>query len=183
MTDTQWPRFEVFKQDSPKKRHEAVGSVHAPDAELAMLSARNVFVRRPSAVSLWLAPAEAIFSITQEEIEAQPDWWLEDESGGEERPYHIFTKTNQRRSMTFVQHLGVVEATSPKQALHKAMQDEVFGSDEAWVWWAVADDQLIRSEDEDIEPMFAPAADKTYRQQSHYGFVSPLRQKHGRQTK
>lgn len=27
--DTQWPRWEVFKQDTPHKPHQAVGSVHA----------------------------------------------------------------------------------------------------------------------------------------------------------
>ena len=66
MTDTQWPRYEVFKQDKPGKPHEAVGSVHAPDAEMAMLNARNVFVRRPSAVSLWVVAADVIRTVALE---------------------------------------------------------------------------------------------------------------------
>jgi len=194
MNDTQWPRFEVFKQDSPKKRHEAVGSVHAADAELALQNARDVFVRRPSAVSLWVAPADAIFALTREEIEAKSDWWLEDEGEMDEerlpRPtpsrgqalrggklFHIFTKTNQRRSMIFVQHVGQVNGRSPKHALHKAIESGQFDSDKVWVWWVVADETIIRSEDEDIDSLFAPAKDKTYRQQSHYGFISPRRQK------
>jgi ring-1,2-phenylacetyl-CoA epoxidase subunit PaaB len=181
MNDTQWPRFEVFKQNSPKKRHEAVGSVHAADAELALLSARNVFVRRPSAVSLWVAPASAIFTLTREEIEAKPDWWLENEEMvGVERPFHIFTKTNQRRSMTFVQRVGQVNGRSNKQALHQAITSKQFDNDKVWVWWVLADEAIIRSKDDDIDSLFAPAKDKTYRQQSHYGFVSPRRQKRGR---
>ncbi len=39
MTD-QWPRFEVFKQDKVDGPIRNVGSVHAPDAELALLNAR-----------------------------------------------------------------------------------------------------------------------------------------------
>ena len=45
MNDTQWPRWEVFKQDTPKKPHQAVGTVHATDPEHALLTARNVFAR------------------------------------------------------------------------------------------------------------------------------------------
>jgi ring-1,2-phenylacetyl-CoA epoxidase subunit PaaB len=183
MSDTQWPRYEVFKQDNPKKRHEAVGSVHAPDAELALQNARDVFVRRPSAVSLWVVPANAILMVTREELESNPGLLQDDgESGGGERPYHIFSKTNQRRSMTFVQHAGQIEAASSKAALQKATECEQFDANNVWVWWVVPDEQIIRSEDDDIDSLFAPALDKTYRQQSHYGFVSPRRQKRGRQT-
>ena len=183
MNDTQWPRYEVFKQDNPKKPHEAVGSVHAPDDELALQNGRDVFVRRPSAVSLWVVPANAILMLTREELAANPEWWLDDvEVAGEKRPFQIFTKTSQRRSMTFVQHVGQVEATSAKAALRQAIVSGQFGSSAVWVWWVVADDQLIRSGEDDIDTLFAPALDKTYRQQSHYGFVSPRRQKHGRQS-
>ena len=82
MKDTQWPRYEVFKQDNPKKQHEAVGSVHAPDAELALQNARDVFVRRPSAVSLWVVPANSILMVTREEMEANPGL-LRDNGEGE----------------------------------------------------------------------------------------------------
>ena len=183
MSDTQWPRYEVFKQDNPKKRHEAVGSVHAPDDELALQNARDVFVRRPSAVSLWVVPADAILMVTREALEANPGYLPNDESEDAVRPYHIFTKTSQRRSMTYVRHAGQIEATTPEQALHNAIESGEFDADDVWVWWVVADEQIIRSEADDIDSLFAPAADKTYRQQTHYGFVSPRRQKYGRQEK
>ena len=184
MTDTQWPRYEVFKQDNPKKRHEAVGSVHAPDAELALQNARDVFVRRPSAVSLWVVPAESIFMMTRDELAANPDFWVQLwKVDGVKRPFHIFTKTNQRRSMTYVQHVGQVEAVTPELALRDAIESGQFDQDNVWVWWVVADEFVHRSEDDDIDSLFAPAKDKTYRQQSHYGFVSPRRQKRGRQEK
>lgn len=191
MTDTQWPRYEVFKQDNPKKQHEAVGSVHAPDAELALQNARDVFVRRPSAVSLWVVPANAILMVSRQELEGNPDLLREgEESDGAVRPlrprsvqaYHIFSKTNQRRSMTYVQHAGQIEAQSAKAALRLAIESNQFDNDSVWVWWVVPEDQISRSGDDDIDSLFAPAQDKTYRQQSHYGFVSPRRQKRGRQS-
>jgi ring-1,2-phenylacetyl-CoA epoxidase subunit PaaB len=176
MPDTQWPRYEVFKQDNPKKRHESVGTVHAPDAELALLNARDVFVRRPSAISVWVVPAAAIFAITAEEMELNPDW--HDEPVAADAPqqtYHIFTKQSQRRSMTYVEHVGEVVAATAVQAIQQAMSNSNFTPGDVFVWWAVPETAVTRSEDNDIASMFAPAQDKTYRQQSYYGFVDPLR--------
>jgi ring-1,2-phenylacetyl-CoA epoxidase subunit PaaB len=176
MPDTQWPRYEVFKQDNPKKRHESVGTVHAPDAELALLNARDVFVRRPSAISVWVVPAAAIFAITAEEMEASPGW--HDEPVAADAPqqtYHIFTKQSQRRSMTYVEHVGEVVAATAVQAIQQAMSNSNFTPGDVFVWWAVPETAVTRSEDNDIASMFAPAQDKTYRQQSYYGFVDPLR--------
>ena len=183
MTDTQWPRYEVFKQDNPKKPHEAVGSVHAADPEMALQNARDVFVRRPSAVSLWVVPANAILMVTREELEENPGWLIKTDEKGVVRPFHIFTKTSQRRSMTFVRHAGQIEATSPERALQDATESGAFEAANVWVWWVVPEDEIIRSEKADIDSLFAPAVDKTYRQQTHYGFVSPRRQQRGRQEK
>ncbi len=177
MSDTQWPRYEVFKQDNPKKPHEGVGSVHAPDAELALQNARDVFVRRPSAVSLWVVPASAILMVTREELAENPGWLMQTGSEGMGQTFHIFTKASQRRSMAFVRHVGQIEATSPERALHQAIESGEFEAAKVWVWWVVPDNQIIRSHDDDIDTLFAPALNKTYRQQTHYGFVSPRRQK------
>ncbi len=178
MTDTQWPRYEVFKQDAPGKPHQAVGSVHAPDAEMALLNARDVFARRPQAVSMWVVPASAILSMTAEEIAANPKQMANFEHGeSEERPFLIFTKTSQRRSMTFVTHVGKVTASSAEEALATAVNSGQFDAEHVWVWWVVPESAITRSNPEDVTSHFAPAAEKTYRQQSHYGFVSPARKK------
>ena len=58
--DSQWPLWEVFVQGKEGKPHEHAGSVHAPDAELALQNARDVYARRPPVVSIWVVPAEAI---------------------------------------------------------------------------------------------------------------------------
>ena len=174
--ETQWPRFEVFKQDSAKKAHEAVGSVHAPDAEVALLSARNVFVRRPKAVSLWVAPAEAIFSMTAQELEENPSWQEEEITEAQPtQPYAVFRKSSQRRGMTFVDHIGEVEAQSPKQALRQAIA--TFTDQPAWVWWIVPQSAISQSDPDAIESWFAPAWDKTYRHQSSYGSAKKKRKK------
>ena len=173
--DTQWPRYEVFKQDSERKVHEAVGSVHAPDGEMALLAARNVFVRRPSAVSLWVAPAEGILSRTAEELAANPV--VVPEGMGETETFLVFTKTSQRRSMTFVRYVGEVVADTAVSALALAYHDPAFEPEEVFVWWVVRDTAVFRSDPADVESYFDPARDKTYRQQSAYGFISPRRKK------
>lgn len=169
--DTQWPRWEVFKQDAPQRPHQAVGSVHAADPFHALLAARNVFVRRPSAVSLWVVPAEAVFSVTQEELERHPEM-LRAEPGGEDAIYLVFAKTSHKRSMTFVDHLGEVVAGSPQAALARAVGRFQDPQAPGIAWWLVPAAAVIRSDPADAESWFEPAKEKTYKQQSAYGFVN-----------
>ncbi|MCA9969044.1 MAG: hypothetical protein KC425_02455 [Anaerolineales bacterium] len=177
MSDTQWPRYEVFKQDTPNKPHEAVGSVHAADAEMALLNARDVFGRRPKAVSMWVAPATAVFSLTAEEMAANPAWHAPAGPAAAPQPFHLFAKTSQRRSMTFVSHVGSVTAVSAVSAVQQAIGAGLAGEAEVFVWWAIPDAAITRSDPDAAASLFDPALDKTYRQQSHYGFVGPRRRK------
>ena len=165
--DTQWPRWEVFKQDRPDKPYEAVGTVHAPDAEVALLNARDVFVRRPECHSLWVAPEAAVMRMTAEELAAQPEW-LAEQSSDVTTPevYHIFCRQNYRRSMVAVTESGQVVASSLAGAMRQAIQQ--YDADSTVLWWVVADSALNRSNDDDIASMFAPALEKTYRDQSSY---------------
>ena len=55
-TSDEWPLWEVFTQAKTGAPHEHAGSVHAPDAEIALQNARDVYARRGSVVSLWVAP-------------------------------------------------------------------------------------------------------------------------------
>ncbi len=54
MTDTQWPTWEVFHQTKRGDPHEHVGSVHAPDRDMALQMARDQFARRLKCSSLWV---------------------------------------------------------------------------------------------------------------------------------
>jgi len=56
----QGPLWEVFLQPTDGSPFEHAGSVHAPDAEMALQNARDVYTRRGEAVSLWVVPATAI---------------------------------------------------------------------------------------------------------------------------
>ncbi len=60
MNDTQWPVFEVFHQQTRGEPHIHVGSVHATDAESAMILAKEQFGRRQACVNFWVVPAGAI---------------------------------------------------------------------------------------------------------------------------
>ena len=49
-----WPLWEVFVRSRGGLSHKHVGSVHAPDAELAIRHARDTYTRRMEGVSLWV---------------------------------------------------------------------------------------------------------------------------------
>lgn len=48
-----WPLWEIFIRSAQGLSHRHVGSLHAPDAELAIRNARDVYTRRNEGVSIW----------------------------------------------------------------------------------------------------------------------------------
>ncbi len=60
--DSQWKIFEVFHQQARGEPHVHVGSIHAPDAESALLLAKEQYGRRQACVNMWVVPAEAILA-------------------------------------------------------------------------------------------------------------------------
>ena len=73
------------------------------------------------------------------------------------QPFHVFRKDNQRRSMTYVDHVGTINATSAHAAL-KAAREEI--RRRRFVWWIVPDSAVIASDDVPVESWFAPALEK-----------------------
>lgn len=67
--DTQGEVFEVFHQQTRGEPHVYVGSVHAPDAEMALLMAKEQFARRQACVNLWVVPAAAITASAYEDAD------------------------------------------------------------------------------------------------------------------
>ena len=59
-TSRQWPLWEVFIRSRNGLDHKHCGSVHAPDAKLALQNARDVYTRRLEGVSLWVVRADHI---------------------------------------------------------------------------------------------------------------------------
>jgi ring-1,2-phenylacetyl-CoA epoxidase subunit PaaB len=61
MTDqAEWPLWEIFIRGQHGASHRHVGSLHAPDAELAIKHARDVYTRRKEGVSIWAVPSAQI---------------------------------------------------------------------------------------------------------------------------
>lgn len=167
----QWPRYEVFKQDEAGDPYRNVGSVHAPDAELALQNARDVFARRPACHSLWVVPAEAVLARTAEELAAQP--LLPLAAAGQPEAYAVFLKRSQRQAMTYVEYAGEVVAGSGEEALALARQ---IWSDAAIVWWVCPVRLIEGTAEEDAAALFGPAADKRFRMPNEYKTVFTMRQ-------
>lgn len=60
MTDTEWPLYEVFIRAKAGLSHRHAGSVHAPDDEMALDHARDVYTRRNEGISIWVVKSSAI---------------------------------------------------------------------------------------------------------------------------
>ncbi len=58
-----WPTWEVFHQARRGQHHVHVGSVHAPDSELAIVFAKEQFARRKECVNLWVVKTTDIYAI------------------------------------------------------------------------------------------------------------------------
>lgn len=65
--DEYWGTFEVFVQAKRGKHHQHVGSVHAPDAEMAMVFAKEQYGRRGVVVNMWVVKTTDIFSFRQDD--------------------------------------------------------------------------------------------------------------------
>ncbi|MGH9476528.1 MAG: 1,2-phenylacetyl-CoA epoxidase subunit PaaB [Terriglobales bacterium] len=52
--------FEIFVRSQHGVAHKHVGSLHAPDAEMALTNARDAYTRRNEGVSIWVVPSAAI---------------------------------------------------------------------------------------------------------------------------
>ncbi len=73
MTSTErhdWPLWEVFVRPRRGLSHQHVGSLHAPDSEMALRNARDVYTRRQEGVSIWVVPSARIATSSPDEKDA-----------------------------------------------------------------------------------------------------------------
>ena len=56
----EWPLWEVFIRGQHGLSHRHVGSLHAPDAGVAMNNARDVYTRRNEGVSIWVVRSDEV---------------------------------------------------------------------------------------------------------------------------
>lgn len=161
MSDTQWPRYYVFEQPEAGRPFIHAGSVHAPDGEMALLIARDVFGRRPERTAMWVARDIRIFSRTREELDAGVD--PVEETGQAVQVFHVFAKRSHKG--TFVQ-AAEIEAGSPEAALQAALdRAEVQG---AAAWWVIADAALVHSTPDDRPALYESSPGKDFRHENHY---------------
>jgi ring-1,2-phenylacetyl-CoA epoxidase subunit PaaB len=57
-----WPLWEVFLRSKQGLDHKHCGSLHAPDGQLALQMARDVYTRRQEGVSIWVVRADQIIA-------------------------------------------------------------------------------------------------------------------------
>ena len=62
-----WNIYEVFHQEKRGAHHEHVGCVHAPNAQLALVFAKEQFARRKKCVNLWVVKSADILAFDLED--------------------------------------------------------------------------------------------------------------------
>jgi ring-1,2-phenylacetyl-CoA epoxidase subunit PaaB len=170
-SDTQWPRFMVFEQAEDGLPFLHNGTVHAPDAEMALLNARDVFARRPDGVAFWVVPAEDIYTQTREELAKSETGVTPDLSINRLIDYYVFGKFEQQGHC---RQVGDVNASSPHAAMLAAIKK--YPEQAPLWWWVFPKDVVLSSEERDRGPMFAAARDKSYKDQAEYPVVTLMRE-------
>jgi ring-1,2-phenylacetyl-CoA epoxidase subunit PaaB len=67
MSAPTWPLWEVFVRARRGLSHGHVGSLHAPDAQMALRNARDLYTRRQEGVSIWVVASDDITASSPEE--------------------------------------------------------------------------------------------------------------------
>ena len=87
-----WQTFEVFVQVKKGQHHSHVGSLHAPNPEMAYILAKEQFGRRTKIVSLWVVKTADVFTAPGDEIMFERnDEKIYREAGG----YKVMDRTNR----------------------------------------------------------------------------------------
>ncbi|KWW99179.1 phenylacetate-CoA oxygenase [Carbonactinospora thermoautotrophica] len=63
----EWPLWEVFVRSKRGLSHNHVGSLHAPDAQMALRNARDLYTRRMEGVSIWVVRSDHIVASSPDE--------------------------------------------------------------------------------------------------------------------
>jgi ring-1,2-phenylacetyl-CoA epoxidase subunit PaaB len=167
--DTQWPRFQVFLQEKVGDEYQDVGSVHAPDAEMALLNARDVFARRPDCSGLWVVSAALILSKTRSELQTWEFTPPQDDQP--EQVFAVFCKTKSAGTARFT---GIVRSSSSEAALAAAVKTLTI-KPEPFTWWVFPTAAITSTTPEDEGPMFSSAYDKSFRGSSDYHMIAAMR--------
>ena len=61
--------YEVFHQEKRGEQPVHVGSLHAPNTELALVMAKEQYGRRSRTVAIWVVPTSAVMAISVEDAD------------------------------------------------------------------------------------------------------------------
>ena len=160
LPDGGWPRWEAFVRQNGGLAHVHSESVHAPDAETALLNARDAYLRRVEGVSLWVIPADRVTAWDSDNDDPMPN----DIAPGPSGLWEVFVQ--HRRGLTHT-HAGSLTATGPYAAIAQARQVYVTREEGVSVW--VAPSSTVNAADPaEAAALFAPFADKDYRYPTYY---------------
>jgi ring-1,2-phenylacetyl-CoA epoxidase subunit PaaB len=155
-----WPRWEAFVRQNGGLAHVHSESVHAPDAETALLNARDTYLRRVEGVSLWVIPADKMSDWDSDNPNPAP----KDITAGPAALWEVFVR--HRRGLAHV-HAGSITATGPYDAVEKARPVYVTRDKGVNVWVAPAA-YVNAADPTDAGALFEPFADKDYRYPTAY---------------
>ena len=180
----QFGTYEVFHQKKEGAPYVYVGPVHAPEADVAFLFAKEQFSRRFACTGLWVAPTSAItvtayvgdqesaydtLPLLKNSIQPAPAGTADDTAAEEaayaagEEDYDIFHLKKRGKAH---QHVGKVRASSPADALQVAKA--VFGEQRPVVnVWAVRSADVLCSDDDDRD-IWTTTPEKKYRDAISY---------------
>ena len=179
----QFGTYEVFHQKKEGAPYMYVGPVHAPEADVAFLFAKEQFSRRFACTGLWVVPTAAItvseyvgdqesaydtLPLLRAATPATPS--PADDTAAEEaayaageEDYDIFHLKKRGKAH---QHVGKVRASSPTDALQVAKA--VFGEQRPVVnVWAVRAADILRSDNTDRD-IWTTTPEKKYRDAISY---------------
>jgi ring-1,2-phenylacetyl-CoA epoxidase subunit PaaB len=94
-----WGTFEVFHQSKRGEQHVHVGIVHASDAEMALLFAKEQYGRRLRSANIWVVKTSDVYSLGYENedmFETTPEKMYR-EAGG----YKLRDKINKYKKEVF----------------------------------------------------------------------------------
>ncbi len=156
--------YEVFLIPKDGKPLESVGPVHASDAEMAFVFAKEAFSRRFECVAMAVCPTASIFPspVSEADISAYDLVTIPAETEGENRQYEVFHMNKRGK---FHKHVGSVEAIGDIDALYKG-KDE-YGVDKPKNVWVVPTGDFHFNAEEDSD-LWATLPEKKYRDAIFY---------------
>lgn len=158
--------FEVFVQPREGKPYQHEGAVHASDAEMAFVLAKETFTRRFTCSGLWVADTRNVWvSPLSEGTESIYDTYPQApaENGSDNETWEIFHL--MRRGKQHI-HALKVNATSAEEAVADAKLKLVPGVVIYNIWAIRTSDIRITSEEE--MDFWVTLPEKKFRDAAHY---------------